>query len=246
MNLKPLYNPENGVMHVVGFLSGSGSNIRKLFEHQKKLDDKVYKIVALFSDNAESSAPKLGKEYNVPVIIRDINAFYQANGQKKSKLSLRPVFDQETVCALEPYGADVAAYGGYMSIASDVLINAFIGINVHPADLSIEYDGKRVYTGDKAVAKAMRAGEKHIRSSTHIMTNTVDGGPILLISLPLEVIASETPEQNQNRLKVCGDWEIFPRTMEYLGQGRFSQDDAGLLYFDGKPIPKGLKLETIF
>ena len=246
MPIQPLYDTAKGVMRVAGLMSGSGSNIRKLLERQKELNDDVYRVVVLFSDRAESNAAIIGNDFDIPIITRDIEGFYCKRGKKRSNLSIRPEFDEETVRALKPYDAVVAAYGGYMSLASNVLVAAFLGVNVHPADLSIEQNGKRVYIGDHAVANAMKAGEKYIRSSMHMITNEVDGGPILMISKPLEVLMDKSPEENQNRLKEHGDWVIFPRTLEYLAQGRFALDEKGVMHFDGKPILKGLRLEEIY
>lgn len=243
MTIKPLYDPAQGVMRVAGLMSGSGSNIRELLVRQRELGDTVYRIVVLFSDSAESSATKIGYDFDIPIVTRDIRGFYRKRGKKRSDLSLRPEFDAETVAALQPYNAVVAAYGGYMSLASPILVAAFLGVNVHPADLSIEHDGKRVYTGAHAVADAMRAGERYIYSSTHMITTEVDGGPILMISQPREVLADRSHDENQNRLKEYGDWVIFPKTLEYLAQGRFARDESKVMHFDGSPIPKGLRLE---
>ena len=52
-------------------------------------------------------------------------------------------------------------------------------------------------------------------------------------------------DAHQNRLKEIGDWVIFPRTLEYLADGKYSQDERGNLYFDNKPIPQGLMLEAV-
>lgn len=246
-------------MRVAGLMSGSGSNIRKLLEHQKKLEAErrpAYKFVALFSDRAESNAVKIGKDFDVPVVVRDIAGFYRARGHSNTKdLKLREEFDRETVKALEPYGAVVAAYGGYMSIATPPLIYEFIGVNVHPADLSVlTPEGKRKYTGDKAVAKAIAAGEKYLRSSTHLISNKVDYGAILVISRPMPVDPGKRPEENQNLLKEKGDWEIFPLTLEYLARGLFQtgsydkediQSGEAPIYFDGKPMPNGIRLEEL-
>ena len=49
-------------------------------------------------------------------------------------------------------------------------------------------------------------------------------------------------DAHQNRLKEAGDWIIFPRTLEHLADGRYSQDEQGNLYFDGQPIPHGLSI----
>ena len=157
--------------------------------------------------------------------------------------------------ALEPFNIDVAAYAGYMSIATAPLINGFLGVNIHPADLSIMDGNKRKYTGDHAVRDAILAGEKQLRASTHIIEQQVDYGRILMVSQPLAVTLPEDfdannkdqidsiSDEHQNRLKEVGDWVIFPRTLEYLANGRYSQDEQGLLYFDNEPIPQGLRLE---
>ena len=189
------------------------------------------------------------------MVTNDIRAFYQARGRKKSDLSLRPDFDRDTVKALSSFGVSAAAYAGYMSVASPVLIQAFLGVNVHPADLSIEENGRRKYTGDHAVLDAIRAGEKNVRSTTHLIEERVDYGRILIISSPVPVLipagadlsspetAKKVAAENQDRLKEKGDWIIFPQTLEYLAEGRFAADGQGLLHFDGKPIPKGLQIQ---
>ncbi|HPD61071.1 MAG TPA: formyltransferase family protein [Thermodesulfobacteriota bacterium] len=257
--IKPIHNPEEGPLKLVGFMSGSGTNIRKILEHQIKLEKQAgtspFKLVVLFSDNMNSNASKIGMEYDIPVIIRDIAGFYAQRGKKRSDLSIRPEFDAETVKALSPFEVKVGVYGGYMSVVTSPVINAFLGVNVHPADLSIEEGGKRKFTGDHAVRDAILAGEKTISSTTHIVEETVDQGPILMISPPLPVIVKKewdlsNPEHlkqaeafNQERLKENGDWLIFPKTIEYLATGRYGKDETGKLYCDGKPIPRGVRYE---
>ena len=257
--IKPIHNPEEGPLKLVGLMSGSGTNIRKILGHQIKLEKQAgtspFKIVVLFSDNGNSNASKIGMEYDIPVITRDIAGFYAKRGKKRSDLSIRPEFDAETVKALSPFEVKAGIYGGYMSVVTSPLIHAFLGVNVHPADLSIEEGGKRKFTGSHAVRDAIAHGEKTIAATTHIVEDAVDQGPILMISPPLPVILKKewdlsNPEHlkesesfNQERLKENGDWLIFPKTIEYLAQGRYGRDETGTLYFDGKPIPYGLRYE---
>lgn len=260
VKLTPLYDPSNGQMRVVGLLSGSGSNIRKIIEFEKQLKIErgasPFSMVVLFSDNSESNAVKIGKDFDIPVVVRDIIGFYAARGKPRRDMQVRAEFDRETVNALAPYKVSVAAYGGYMSIATQPLIDAFLGVNVHPADLSIRENGKRKYTGDFAVRNAILNGEKFLRSSTHIIEPEVDGGRILMISPKLEVslrenfdknyvsLVKEVANEHQSKLKEYGDWVIFPKTLLYIAEGRFAQDENGSLYFDGKQIPQGLRLEA--
>lgn len=177
-------------------------------------------------------------------------------GKSLKDMAVREEFDAETVKALGPFGVSLAAYAGYMSIATKPLIDAFLGVNVHPADLSLKNpDGTRTYTGDHAVRDAILAGENYIRSSTHIVEEKVDNGKILMISGPLRVelplrfnpkdsaMVAAAEKLNQSRLKEYGDWRIFPETLIHIAKGRFSKDACGRLFFDDKPIPAGLRLE---
>jgi hypothetical protein len=50
-------------------------------------------------------------------------------------------------------------------------------------------------------------------------------------------------DEHQKRLKELGDWRIFPLTVEMIARGRFSIDEDNNVYVDGKPIPKGYRLE---
>ena len=265
MTFKELYPPKSGRMRVAGLMSGSGSNLIKIIEQGRRLEAEegraLYEVVVIFSDNLQSNAGKIGEDYEIPVVVRDLGAFYKERGKPRRDLTVRVEFDEGTVEALKPFNVDVAAYAGYMSIATAPLINAFLGVNVHPADLSVMNGDRRKYTGDHAVRDALLAGEKELRVSTHLIEPQVDDGRILMISSPLMVnlpkgldINNKHPEnkkqldlvsnRHQNRLKEIGDWIIFPRTLEYLAGGRYSQDGQGNLYFDNKPIPQGVRLET--
>ncbi len=259
MKLKKLYEPKRGQMQVAGLMSGSGTNLRKIIEHEKDLEkilgSSSYHVAVIFSDNFESNAVKIGRDYDLPVITRDINSFYASRGKSRNDLGVRPEFDAEIVKVLAPYNATVAAYAGYMSIATEILIEAFLGVNVHPADLSIMQGKKRKYTGGHAVRDAILAGEKQIYSTTHLIEPEVDYGRILMISAPLPVklpddfdttdsgLVKTIADAYQSALKEVGDWKIFPRTLQDLAEGKYAADETGLLYFEGNPIPFGIRCQ---
>lgn len=240
-----LYTPTNTPMQVAALMSGSGSNVRKLIEHERAAGNCLYHIAVIFSDRASSNAEQIGKDYHLPVIVHDIREFYQARHKPLRDMITRAEFDQATVDTLKPYSITAAAYAGYMSIASDVLVNAFLGVNVHPADLSLTENGKRIYTGDKAVHDAIMAGETELRATTHLVEAVLDGGRILMISAPVIIPVGTSTDRSdyyQTKLKEIGDWVIFPKTLEYLAQGKFAQDEHGRLYFANQVIPTGVRL----
>jgi len=271
MKLHELYNPiYNGLpMRVACFMSGSGTNARKIIEYQNQLGkDCPYEVAVIFSDTWNSRATEIGKDYDLPVVMRDINSFYEKRGKKKwyfvknrkADAWTREEFDEETVKAISPYKPKAVALCGYMSAVSKPILNAFLGINVHPADLSIREDGKRKFTGLHAVKDAILAGEKYLYSTTHIVRETVDYGEILMRSKALEVqlpigftleelmkvenkdLLDGIVDEYQDRLKEIGDWVIFPKTLEMIAEGRFALDDNNNMYVDGVLMPNGYRL----
>lgn len=262
MNLQPLHDPDVGQMRIAGLMSGSGSNLVKILEKEQLMKKTVgvsdFTVAVIFSDNKKSNAEKIGKEFDVPVVVNDIRDFYKARGQKtKRDMGIRAEYDAETVKLLEPYGVMVAAYAGYMSLATPVLFNTYLGVNVHPANLRIVNGfGERVFTGDNAVYDAIIAGQKEIRSTTHIVEEQADQGKILMVSAPVKVelpenfdytdkeLTQRVADNHQDQLKEKGDWVIFPQTLEYIATGRFAFDDKRNLYFNEQCMPAGIRLEN--
>lgn len=257
MELTPLHNPADGVMRVIGFMSGSGSNLIKIIKHQLHLEETLgqspYEVVGIFSDNHQSKAHLIGKQFNLPTQSYDRRAYHDFFGRPQDDLELRAEYDAAVVHMLKCFEATVAAFAGYMSVATKSLIDAYLGINVHPADLTIIEGGRPKYTGAHAVRNAIMAGEPVIRASTHIVEPKVDCGRVLMVSKGLEItpehrgldseVAERLAEAYQNVLKEQGDWIIFPRTLEFIATGRIAKDQQGALYFDEKPIPQGIRMD---
>ena len=260
MKLKPLHDPGQGPLRVVGLMSGSGTNLRRILEHQERLTKQegrpVFEVVVIFSDSWKSKATELGRDHDLPVLVRDLRAWLKKHGIPRSDLLRREEFDLGTIEALKPFAAQAAAYAGYMSLATPPLIRAWLGVNVHPADLSVTLpNGKRKWTGAHAVRDALAAGENVLRSTTHLIEPECDMGRIFMVSppLPVEIPAgadlSDSHQleaiaaQNQDRLKEKGDWVIFPKTLEAIARGHFQSDADGNFYFQNRPVPQGVRLE---
>lgn len=264
MQPRPLFDPEKTgrPMRVAGFMSGSGSNISRLLEHEKRLRSgdgfSPFEVVFIFSDRSDgrSTGERIALENVLPYFSYDIRAFHAARGVWRSAvtaegLAARKAYDRVAARLVEAFEVDVIALGGYMSFIT-------LGgcVNVHPADLSIlDGNGRRKYVGDHAVRDAILGGEAVLRASTLWTDQGVDTGPLLMVSDPLPVqlpapleTLSRDPsaleaavDAHQERLKEIGDWKIFPRTIELIASGRFALDEAGQVYLDGRPVPQGYR-----
>lgn len=266
MLIKPLFDPAGmgRPMRVAAFMSGSGTNVLKLMEREKKLNAEEsaspFQIVFVFSDRSDGTCQgeKIAYESGIPYISYDIRAFHRLRGLKRSAatpegLAARREFDRVAAKLIEAFDIDVIALSGYMSY---ITLNRCV--NVHPADLSIlTHDGKRKYVGDDAVRDAIASGEHFLRSSTLWTDAGVDTGPLLMVSSPVQVQLPEPLEsllkdsvklarvaqEHQQRLKKMGDWQIFPKTVEMIARGRFGLDEKRRVYLDGRPVPNGYREE---
>jgi len=243
-------------------MSGSGTNVIRLLEKEKKLNKEPggspFKIIFIFSDRSDghSAGEKIALDNGIPYFSYDIRKFYSLKGLKRSAvtpetLSARREFDSVASRLVRAFDIDIIALAGYMSY-----LTLRRCVNVHPADLSmLTPDGKRKYVGDHAVADAIANGETAICSSTIWIDAGVDTGPILMVSNALPVtLPSPLPDllkdreafkrvvaEHQRRLKELGDWRIFPQTVEMIARGRFCIDEGSNVYVDGQPIPRGYR-----
>ena len=265
MEPQPIYSSPSRRMRLGIFMSGSGSNAIRMLEKSREPDSN-YDVVLIFSDVKDTRtrggrkmcrAKDIAEEWGVAYESLDIRDFYSERGLKRSDLSVRPEFDRLVLDLVRPYQLDLIANAGYMSIMSTPLLEEFDGriVNVHPADLRLVEGGRRKYVGIHVVRDAILAGEKELRSTTHIVREEVDHGEILVVSEPVEVrlehgleellrdreLLESVVSSHQQRLKEKGDWVIYPLTIQFISQGRFALLD-GVVYLDGEPLPEGLVL----
>lgn len=264
-----IYDPGKEVMRVACFVSGSGTNARKIIDRSLE-EDAAYEVVLVFSDVRDDRtgrggdrmcmAKEIADEYGISYESRDIRDFYADKGVKRSDLSVRPVYDMQVVEAVKPYNVDLIANAGYMSIMTAPILEEYKGriVNVHPADLTIMEDNERKYVGIHVVEEAILAGEAELRSTTHIVRRKVDHGEVLVVSEPVKVTLPEgvtvkdllqdrdllnaVVDEHQEKLKRRGDWVIYPLTLQMIGQGRFALDGKGNVWLDGCLIPSGYRL----
>jgi folate-dependent phosphoribosylglycinamide formyltransferase PurN len=268
---KRIFDPERNPkrMRVACFMSGSGTNLVKILENQSsKGAECPYEVSLVFSDvldpsNTKCRAQLIASQYGIDYRCSDIMDFYRRHGHEtKRDLSLRPEYDQTIIKLIAESNLDLVALCGYMSIVTTTFLEQYEArvINVHPADLSVKEGGKRKYTGMNAVRDAILAGEKVLRSTTHVVRPEVDYGEILMRSPPVEVILPEglgVPDllkgenadimkrvvsEHQAKLKEKGDWTIYPRTLEMIGEGRYVLDGLGNVYVDDILMQNGFTL----
>lgn len=147
--------------------------------------DRPHDLVAcLTSDPACHERERLERA-GIPCLVHDIRAHYEAAGRPLQDLSARHAYDRGTVERLRPFAPDLLVACGYLHILTEPVLAAYPDriVNLHDADLTVRgADGGARYPGLHAVREAVFRGAAETRSTAHLVTEEVDGGPPLVLS----------------------------------------------------------------
>jgi len=201
---EPIYSPRGRPARVAAFMSGSGTNVRKLLELQNQLDERgtsPFRVVVIATDNSnpkECNARKISDEYDLPVVELDIRKFYADRKHPRVTLktqrgfAIREEWSAQLWGTLAPYEPEIGALGGFEPLTN--LVGKIPCVNVHPGDLSVLRDGKPYLVGLHTVPikRAILMEQTELRSSTILATPytkklEMDEGPVLMISPPLPI-----------------------------------------------------------
>jgi len=270
--IKIFLNAKRKIPQAAIFMSGSGSNAEKLLESIRDKTGSPWNASMIFTDAPlKSRAAKIAAEYEIPYFELDILEFYRKRGETKVSLSsekgreIREEWTGELRKILKPFDVDFGILAGFIPLTN--ITSDFPCLNVHPGDLTVEENGRRIFVGlhtvpiETAIVRNCRA----LRSSVIIaQTYTgcggeMDSGPILGISSPVEIdlgterleeikkiyesrptqrppggykdLLEDIARKNQEKLKVNGDWTVFPPAVRDFATGKFGYDENNSLYY---------------
>ncbi|MDZ7688368.1 MAG: formyltransferase family protein [Halobacteriales archaeon] len=234
-------------LRVFVFFSGGASGLRYLATEDPNYGEK-YEVVGAFTDVPDAPGAEFVRESGVPLETNDLEEFYEERGAPTTDLDVREEFDAETREKVAPYEPDVVLLSGYMRILTSPVVSEYPIVNVHPADLRVEEEGERAYTGFDPVRDAVLAGEDETRSSVHLVTEDVDDGPLLVVSPPfpveremVETLREHSDEDldayleaHQEWMKWRGDGPALAKTLELVADGRADLETGEV---DGERAP---------
>jgi folate-dependent phosphoribosylglycinamide formyltransferase PurN len=173
----------DGKLRVAVLSSRRSPGLSELLSHGR--ESGLYEVVCLLTSEESFAGRGVAALAGVPILSHPIRVFCQQRGRRFTDLSLRETYDAETVERLRPFAPDALLFSSYLLIATEPLLAAWPDriVNVHGSDLARTGPGGRpLYAGLRAVRDAIRAGETETRATAHIVTESLDDGPILLQS----------------------------------------------------------------
>jgi len=180
----------------VGILiSGRGSNMASLIAAAREKDFPG-EIVLVVSNRPEAPGLDLARQAGVKAVAVDHKTF---KGD-------RAAHDAAIDDLLREAGVEIVCLAGYMRLLTPRLIEPWQGrmLNIHPSLLP-------AFPGLHTHERALAAGAAEHGCTVHVVTQTMDEGPILAqASVP--VLADDTPETLAARV-LAQEHVIYPRAL---------------------------------
>ncbi|GAB6069962.1 phosphoribosylglycinamide formyltransferase [Thiomicrorhabdus hydrogeniphila] len=157
-------------------ISGSGSNLQAIINHQKEHAD-LYQIALVVSNRPDAYGITRAKKANIPTQVID-----------HKKYDSREAFDCALQTVIDSANIDLLVLAGFMRILTTEFTAHFLGkmLNIHPSLLP-------KYTGLHTHQRALEAGDTKHGLSIHFVTAELDGGPVIL-QAEVDIEANDTEE----------------------------------------------------
>lgn len=206
-------NPKGDKPKRLGILiSGRGSNMASIMQAIQSEQLPAAEIAVVISNKVKAPGLEIARQAGIPTQVVPMKDL--ATGEKKPL----ELFDAEIVTILNDHQVDAVVLAGYGRIISSVLLEAFTDriINIHPSLLpafgGVGMVGLAVHEA-VVTAKAVTSG-----CTVHVVTETVDGGPILG-QAEVPVLATDTPESLAHRVLEY-EHKLYPTVLQaWLSSG---------------------------
>lgn len=180
--------------------SGRGSNLKALLDAQGALG--AYEIVVAITNTPSAEGLAIAEAAGVETAVIDHKAFGKD----------REAFERELDTALRAHDVEIVALAGFMRVLTPFFVRAWAGrlINIHPSLLP-------AFPGRDTHARALAAGLKLHGCTVHLVTDTVDDGPIVG-QAALAVSPEETAETLETRVLAL-EHTLYPRALAHFITG---------------------------
>ncbi|HXW08274.1 MAG TPA: formyltransferase family protein [Vicinamibacterales bacterium] len=150
----------------------------------------AYEVVCCVTSSDTFAEAAALEARGVPCVAHSIRAFCRERGARLGDLDVRAAYDAATVALLSPVRPDLIVLDGYLLLLTAPFLDRFAHrtVNIHHSDLALrDGSGAPRYPGLRAVRDALLAGERETRATAHLVTATLDEGPVLVRSWPFVV-----------------------------------------------------------
>ena len=201
------------MLKIAVLVSGGGTNLQAIID---KIAEGVItntEIAVVISNNKNAYALERAKQAGIEAVCVSPKDYEN-----------REQFNQEFLKTLDSYQVDLVVLAGFLVVIPPAMIQKYENriINIHPS-LIPSFCGTGYY-GLKVHEGALARGVKVTGATVHFLDEGTDTGPIIL-QKAVEVQNGDTPEILQRRVMEQAEWEILPRAIHLIANGKVTVKD---------------------
>ena len=198
-------SPENPVRLGV-LISGSGSGMEALLNHQNKKQHCHHKTVLVISNKENVKGLERAESKGIQTSVVKLPENFEVN-------KLRHLHEELIQVELEKYDVELVILSGYMRILTPSFVEKWVGrlLNIHPSLLP-------QFPGAHAHQDVLASGVTVSGCTVHFVDSEVDTG-MIIAQKSVTVHSNDTLEDLQERVKIQ-EHLIYPQVIDALCEGR--------------------------
>lgn len=207
---------KQNVKQIVILISGRGSNMEAIVR-ACRAEGWNARISAVVSNRADAAGLLFAQWHGIATAVVE-----------HSEFPTRAAFDAALAQTVESFGAHILVLAGFMRILGDDFVARYAGrmINIHPSLLP-------AFPGLHTHQRAIDAGCKVAGATVHLVTSTLDVGPIVAQAV-VPVLADDTAETLAARV-LQREHEIYPRAVRWLVDDLLQVEGGIVRHRHGEP-----------
>lgn len=195
-------------------VSGGGTNLQAILDAVDNGTVTNAEVSLVISNNQGAYALERARKHGIEAVCISPKAYGD-----------RDAFHRALLARLKDSGVDLVVLAGYLVAIPAMIVEAFPNriINIHPSLIpsfcGVGYYGLHVHEG------VLNRGVKVTGATVHFVDAGTDTGPIIL-QKPVAVCEGDTPEVLQRRVMEEAEWQILPRAIDLIANGKVTVTDG--------------------
>lgn len=208
------------MLNIVVCVSGGGTNLQAVMDAIETGKIAGARIIRVISNNRNAYALTRAREGGIDAVCVSPRDY-----------ATRELFHEALLHAVDEAKPDLVVLAGFLVVIPQEMIRRYANriINIHPS-LIPSFCGTGYY-GLKVHEAALARGVKVTGATVHFVDEGTDTGPIIL-QKAVEVCGGDTPEILQRRVMEQAEWQILPRAIDLIANGRIRIEDGRVKVLD--------------
>ncbi len=195
-------------------VSGGGTNLQAILDAIEEGRIANASVGVVISNNPGAYALERARSHGIEAVCVSPASYAD-----------RECYHGALVQTVQSYQVDLVVLAGCMVVMPKAMIEAYPDriINIHPA-LIPSFCGTGFH-GLSVHEKVLERGVKVTGATVHFVDEGTDTGPIIL-QKAVDVLQGDTPETLQRRVMEQAEWQILPRAIHLIANGKVSVEQG--------------------